>query len=148
MVTYQAHDMVLSTSGPDRRRGASVKVIRVVIADDSPAALDGLRGILRVHADIVVGGEAVDGVEAVDRAEALKPDVVLVDSQMPEMDGVEATRRREELVPDTKVLFLSVHTAHIDDALDAGVDGFLLKDSGREVLIDAIRRLVQSQPDA
>ena len=118
-----------------------VAVIRVLIADDSPVAIDGLRGILRAHRDVEVVGEASDGSEAVSKAEELRPDVVLMDAQMPEVDGIEATRRIKASLPDVKVLFLAVHATHVAPALEAGADGYMMKDSSRDELVEAIRRL-------
>ena len=69
------------------------------------------------------------------------PDVILMDSQMPDMDGVEATRRIKEASPGVKVLFLTVHPSHIPVGLAAGADAALLKDVGRQELLTAIRKL-------
>ena len=79
--------------------------------------------------------------EAITTAEQLQPDVILMDAQMPEMDGIEATRRIKEQLPSIKVLFLTVHAEFIDAALAAGADDYLLKDSGRRELLQAIRKL-------
>ena len=118
--------------------------IRVLIVDDSRAVRDGLRGILSSHEDMSVVGEAVNGIDAIDKAERLRPDVILMDAQMPAMDGVEATVHIKGLLPDTKVLFLTVHPGFITDALDAGADGYLMKDSGRDELLNAIRDLARA----
>ena len=102
---------------------------------------DGLRSILDAHPDIEVVGEAANGLEAISRVEELQPDVVLMDAQMPEMDGIESTRHIKEQWPDTKILFLTVHTDFIQAAVAAGADAYLLKDSGRQELLQAIRDL-------
>lgn len=115
--------------------------IRVLIVDDDPLVRHGLQSILRVHHDIQVVGEAADGLEAIAKAEQLRPDVILMDAQMPEMDGIEATRRIKEQWPSIKILFMTVHTAYIDPALAAGADGWLMKDSGRRELLRAIKKL-------
>ena len=124
-----------------RKRETALEKIRVLIVDDSSQVRSGLQGILRPHPDIEVVGEATDGLEAITTAEQLQPDVILMDAQMPEMDGIEATRRIKEKLPSIKILFLTVHSEFIDAALAAGADGYLLKDSGRQELLQAIRKL-------
>jgi len=116
--------------------------IRVLIVDDNAAVRDGLRSILSAHADIEVVGDAVDGLDAVAKANGLSPNVILMDAQMPGMNGVEATRRIKAHFPEIKILFLTVHSNYIDEALVAGADGYLMKDCGREKLLGAIRELI------
>lgn len=115
--------------------------IRVLIVDDSSVVRDGLQSILGADPNIEVVGHAADGLEAIVQAEQLQPGVILMDAQMPEMDGVEATRRIKERSPNIKVLVLTVHTTYIQAALAAGADGYLMKDSGRQELLQAIRNL-------
>ena len=113
----------------------------MLIVDDSLAVRDGLRSILDPNADMEVVGEAVNGIDAVAIVETLQPDVILMDAQMPGMDGIEATVHIKELLPDTKVLILTVHMGFVDEALAAGADRYLMKDSGRQELLSAIREL-------
>ncbi len=114
--------------------------LRVLLADDQRLVRSGFAMILSVHEDLEVVGEAVDGREALDLTRALRPDVVLMDVQMPVMDGIEATRAivAEDLA---KVVILT--TFDRDDylfaGLDAGASGFLLKNADAEQLADAIR---------
>ena len=115
--------------------------IKVLIADDCAVARHGLRSILRPHCDIEVVGEAADGAEAVDMAERLRPQVILMDVDMPGVDGLAATRHIKRLFPNIKVLCLTVHTKDIEPALDAGADAYLMKDGARQVLLQALRRL-------
>ena len=115
--------------------------IRVLIVDDSATVRDGLESILSANADMTVVATAVNGQQAVDAVAAHAPDVVPMDSQMPEMDGVEATRRIKQASPGVKVLFLTVHPSHIPVGLAAGADAALLKDVGRQELLTAIREL-------
>jgi DNA-binding NarL/FixJ family response regulator len=86
-------------------------------------------------------GEAINGIDAIDKAELLRPDVVLMDAQMPEMDGIEATTHIKGLLSDTRILLLTMHTGLRDEASDAGVDAYLTKDTGREELLKVIREL-------
>ncbi len=117
------------------------KKIRVLIADDSPEARDGLEAILRAYPDLEVVGPAADGSEAISKARQLRPSIVLMDIQMPGMDGLEATRRIKAQLPEIKLLLLTVHAEHIEAAMSAGADGFLMKDCTRRELIQEVRRL-------
>jgi DNA-binding NarL/FixJ family response regulator len=111
--------------------------IGVLVADDQPLARAGFRSILSAAPGIAVLGEAADGEEAVEQALRLRPDVVLMDIQMPKLDGIEATRR----LPGQKVIVLTTFGLddYIVDALRAGAAGFLLKDAPVEELIGAVR---------
>ena len=118
-----------------------VDSIRVMIVDDNAAVREGLESILSANADITVVATAVNGEEAVDGVATHAPDVVLMDSQMPVMDGVEATRLIKEASPGVKILFLTVHSSHVPDGMEAGADAALLKDVGRHEILSAIRKL-------
>ncbi|WP_308169526.1 response regulator transcription factor [Acrocarpospora catenulata] len=113
------------------------KTIRVVIADDQGMVRAGFAAFLNAQPDIEVVGEAADGAEAVARAEALQPDVVLMDIRMPGVDGIAATAR----IRTAKVLILT--TFDLDEyvyaALRAGASGFLLKDASAAQLAEAVR---------
>ena len=108
--------------------------VTVLIVDDCPAARDGIRSILKTHADIRVVGEAEDALSGLEQALRLKPRIVLMDFQMAGTDVAEATRLVKESSPGTKVLGMLVHSAHIAPALAAGADGYLMKDAGRREL--------------
>ncbi len=117
--------------------------IRVLIVDDHAIVRKGIRAVLAEAGDLAVVGEARDGEEAVAQAEALRPDVVLMDLLMPRLDGIEATRRIKERRPGGRVLVLT--SAASDDkvfpAIKAGASGYLLKDSSPEALVEAIRQV-------
>ena len=137
---------MITASGQDEEMGVSVtsgatRAIRVLIVDDSPDIRDGLKGILAPHSDVEVVGEAGHGLEAIAIANELRPDVILMDAQMPRMDGMEATHFIKRHLPEAKVLFLAMILDHRKAAVDAGADGFLLKSSGRAELLQAIRNL-------
>jgi len=121
--------------------------IHVVIADDEAIVRDGLRAIIDVEDDLEVVGEAADGAEAVSVSRMLRPDVVLVDVQMPNVDGLEATRRIMALEPPPRVLVLTTfdRNEYVYEALKAGASGFLLKDVRRGQLTDAIRIVVAGE---
>jgi len=117
--------------------------IRVLVADDHAIVRKGIRALLATEPDIEVVGEAADGREAVTEAERLRPDVILMDLVMPEMDGIEATRRITEQQPEARILVLTSFAAHdkVFPAIKAGALGYLLKDSGPEELVQAIRQV-------
>jgi DNA-binding NarL/FixJ family response regulator len=112
----------------------------VVIADDQELVRTGLRNILENRAGIAVLGEAADGLQAVAAAEALDPDVVLMDVQMPVMDGITATRQLSGKGDRPRVLVLTTFDLdeYVFEALRAGASGFLLKDSTPARLVTAI----------
>ncbi|GAA3886635.1 response regulator transcription factor [Saccharothrix violaceirubra] len=115
-------------------------VIRVLVADDHAAIRTGLVMILGGAADVEVVGEAADGERAVRLANALRPDVVLMDIRMPGVDGIEATRR---LAGVCEVLVLTTFDVdeYVHGALRAGAAGFLLKSVEAPALVEAVRRV-------
>ena len=115
--------------------------MRVLICDDQAIVRDGLELLLKLERDIEVVGLAQDGVEAVDLAARLKPDLVLMDLKMPGLNGVEATRRICTLNPTIRVLVLTTFDDDewVFDAVRAGASGYLLKDTPREKVIEALR---------
>ncbi|HEY6797766.1 MAG TPA: response regulator transcription factor [Kineosporiaceae bacterium] len=114
--------------------------IRVLLADDQGMVRAGFRMILQLQPDVEVVGEAGDGAEAVRLAVSERPDVVLMDVQMPGTDGLSATR---EVVSRTSASVLILTTFDRDDylfeSLQAGASGFLLKNASPEDLVDAVR---------
>jgi DNA-binding NarL/FixJ family response regulator len=118
--------------------------IRVLVADDEAIVRDGLRAIIELEADLEVVAEAADGAEAVAAAAALRPDVALIDIQMPRVDGIETTRRLVVLPTPPRVLVLTTfdRNEYVYESLRAGASGFLLKDVRRGQLTDAIRTVV------
>jgi DNA-binding NarL/FixJ family response regulator len=118
--------------------------VSVLIADDQALVRAGFRSILEAQPGIKVVGEAADGRDAVALARHRRPDVVLMDIQMPDLDGLEATRRILESVdPDHPIAVLMLTTfdlnEYVYEALRAGASGFLLKDVMPEDLIAAVR---------
>ena len=111
--------------------------IRLLIADDHPVVRDGLRAMLSTQPDLEVIAEATTGTEAVARARALRPDVVLMDLQMPQLDGADAIAALRSYESDVHVLVLTTYDtdADITRAIDAGATGYLLKDAPRDQLV-------------
>jgi DNA-binding NarL/FixJ family response regulator len=123
--------------------GGGTMPVSVMLADDHAVVRDGLRALLEGGNDLQVVGVAGNGREAVAEALRLRPDIVIMDIAMPELDGVEATRRIVERCPETRVLILSMYLSaeHIYRALQAGAQGYVLKESAGEEVVDAIRAL-------
>jgi DNA-binding NarL/FixJ family response regulator len=121
--------------------------IRLLIVDDHPIMRDGLRGVFRGDGDFEVTGEASDGAEAIQLAQALHPDVILMDLRMPGMGGVEAITRLRELGHPARVLILTTYDTDRDvlPAIEAGATGYLLKDAPRDELIRAVRAAHRGQ---
>jgi NarL family two-component system response regulator LiaR len=122
--------------------------IRVLIADDHAILRKGIRALLGTEPDIEVAGETADGLETVAQAEALRPDVILMDLVMPKMDGIEATRQISAQQPNVHILVLTSFA--VDDkvfpAIKAGALGYILKDSGPAELVHAIHQVYRGQP--
>jgi len=121
--------------------------IRILVADDHAIVRDGLRALLERQNDMAIAGEASDGRECVRLAEELSPDVVVMDIAMPNMNGMEATRRILAANPQTHVVILSMHQdeSYVLGSLKAGAKGYLLKDSVRADVVDAIRAVQQGR---
>ncbi|MEV6807516.1 response regulator [Streptomyces sp. NPDC017405] len=121
-------------------------MIRVVVAEDQSAVRAGLVLILGSAPDIEVAGEAADGERAVALARELRPDVVLMDVQMPVLDGVSATRRIvADGLADVLVLTTFDLDAYVFGALRAGAAGFLLKSAEARDLLDAVRTVARGE---
>lgn len=122
-------------------------MIRLLLCDDHAMLRQGLRSILETEQDFRVIGEAATGREAVRYALETRPDVILMDIQMPELDGSAATQAILEELPDAKVIILTMYRQdrYVFAAIKAGARGYFLKDASTEVLIDAIHRVYQGE---
>jgi DNA-binding NarL/FixJ family response regulator len=116
-------------------------MIRVLLADDHPVILEGIGAVITLQEDMEVAGEASNGQETLDLYRQLKPDIVLMDLQMPVMDGVEVTKAIRSEFPRARIIVLSAHDGDEDiyRSLHAGASGYLLKDCSRASLLDGIR---------
>jgi DNA-binding NarL/FixJ family response regulator len=115
--------------------------IRILVADDHPIVRDGLVAILSTQPDFEVVGEAGTGSEAVERALSLRPDVMLLDLEMPELDGVEVLRHLAQSNPEVRVIVFTAFDTdeRILGAVQAGAQGYLLKGAPRKELFEAVR---------
>ncbi len=124
-----------------------MKTIRILLVDDQSIILDGLEALIALNDRFSVCGRANNGKEAVALAQQLKPDVVLMDISMPEMDGIEATREVKKRLNKTHVLMLTMYNNadFVRELLDAGASGYLLKNTGRAELWEAILTVMSGQ---
>ncbi len=121
--------------------------IRVLVVDDHPVVRSGLVGMLDAEPDVEIVGEAGDGEEALVRVAALRPDVVLMDLRMPRLDGAGATARIVAEHPASRVLVLTTYDTDADivRAVEAGATGYLLKDTPRVQLLEAVRSAARGE---
>lgn len=124
-----------------------MKPIRVLIVDDHTLFRSGVRLVLERQADFAVVGEASNGLEGVKRAKQLKPDVVLLDLNMPGTSGLEAIPLLREEAPQTEVIMLTVSEDGDDllESLRIGARGYLLKNIETDFLLDSIRRAAKGE---
>ena len=121
--------------------------IRILVVDDHPVVRGGLVAVLRTIADLEVVGEAADGEAAVQATVEHRPDVVLMDVRMPGMDGIEATRQIRAQAPESRVLVLTMYDddATVFTAMQAGAQGYLLKESDQTDIVRAVRGVVAGE---
>ncbi|ADI28086.1 response regulator transcription factor [Geobacillus sp. C56-T3] len=114
---------------------------RIAIIDDHQLFREGIKRILEFEGDFEVVAEGSDGSEALSIVETYRPDLVLMDINMPDINGVEATKQLIEAYPDTKVVVLSIHDDenYVMRALQTGATGYLLKEMDADTLIEAVR---------
>ncbi len=119
--------------------------IRLLLVDDHQLFREGLRRILELEPDITVVGEASNGLEAMTSVSRAKPDVVLMDINMPGLGGVEATRQIKAEWPHLAILVLTIHddSEYLFEVLRAGAAGYLLKDVEPSRLLEAIRTVAR-----
>ena len=115
--------------------------INILLADDHPLVQDGLRTLFNEIEDINVIGVASDGEELLEKVKLLKPDLVITDISMPKINGLKATHLLSEKYPEIKVLILSMHDnkEYIQNAIDSGAKGYILKDKPAVEMIEAVR---------
>ncbi|MGP4081186.1 response regulator [Pseudalkalibacillus sp. R45] len=122
-------------------------MINVMLVDDHAVLRDGLKNIFEMEDDIQVAGEAVNGNEAVEVLKDMKPDVVLLDINLPDKNGVELTAIFKRDYPNIKVLILTMHSMdeYFMAAIREGADGYLLKDAPSVQVVEAIRTVAKGE---
>jgi len=132
---------------PNGHPGVISKPITVLLAEDHKTVREAVRNLLEAEDDIEVVGEAKNGRQAVEMTKQLRPDVVVMDITMPVLNGLEATRQIHQDAPDTKVLILSVHNeaAYVQQAIELGAVGFLLKQESIDDMPGAIREVLRAK---
>ncbi|GAB4528413.1 MAG: response regulator transcription factor [Anaerolineales bacterium] len=120
---------------------------RLLLVDDHTLFREGLAGILNGQPDMEVVGEASDGLEALVKARSLRPDLILMDVQMPGMDGIEAVRHIHKEIPETTVVMLTVRDddEQLFTALKAGAAGYILKETGSRALVEMLRAALRGE---
>lgn len=113
--------------------------IRILLVDDHEVVRDGLRRMLELEADMEVVGEAANAKEALTQAELLHPEVILMDIKLPGTDGIELTRQLKSRQPSCRIIMLTLYDEYLPEAIEAGAEGYLLKDIKRDELIKSIR---------
>ena len=132
---------------PKNRRKCAPR-LRVLLADDHELVRRGIRGLLHAKRKWRVVGEASDGIEAIEKTKSLKPDIVILDMDMPNLNGLQATPRIREAAPAAKIIALTLHESAemVRRALEAGAHGFVLKSDLAERLVTALREISSVKP--
>jgi DNA-binding NarL/FixJ family response regulator len=121
--------------------------VRVLLVDDHDLFREGLAGIISAQPDMQVIGEANDGLEAFVKAQELRPDLILMDVQMPGLDGLEAARQIKQILPETIIVMLTVRDddEKLFEALKNGAQGYLLKDIRSQSMLEMLRGAVRGE---
>lgn len=138
---------IMMDNYPVNETGESPRMTRVLIADDHRFIRQALRSCLDKEQDMKVIGEAADGEQAVELSAELRPDVVIMDIEMPVLNGLEATRRIRKVSPDTIILVLTIHDdrEYILHILEAGAAGYLTKKAMGKEIACAIRAVINGE---
>ena len=121
--------------------------VRLLLADDHRMFRQGLRELIERKTDFEVVGEARTGREVLEQIETLRPEIILLDIQMPELDGIAVARQLATSHPAIKIIMLTMYRQdqHLLDAIKAGVKGYLLKDADAEELLTVLQRVAQGE---
>jgi len=119
--------------------------VRVLLVDDHEIVRRGLRRMLELEEGVEVVGDCANAEEAFSRFETFSPDVVLMDIKMPGTNGIQATRLLKEKQPACRIIMLTLYGEYLTEAIEAGAEGYLLKDVKRDELVRAIRAVQQDR---
>ncbi|MFC1957976.1 response regulator transcription factor [Chloroflexota bacterium] len=136
---------LLTTTSTPETRNMMEKDIRILVVDDHQVVREGLRHMLGQEEDMELIGQGANSGDALTQAETLSPNIVLMDIKMPGLDGIELTRQIKQKMPSCKVIMLTLYDEYITQAMEAGASGYLLKDTRREELAQAIRRVYNGE---
>lgn len=120
---------------------------RLVIVDDHELARAGLRSIFETATDFTIVGEMSSGHQAVEMSSQMRPDLILMDVQMPEMDGLAATRAIKNRMPEVCVIIVTMHESpdYLLEALRVGASGYILKEASRTEIVTSVRQALQGE---
>ncbi len=120
---------------------------RIIIVDDHQLIVDGMKALLAAEPDLQVVGEASNGKEALKLLELVEADLVLLDIDMPVMNGIETAKKLRILYPDLSIIILSMHAEQglVKNLIEIGADGYLLKNSSREEVVEAISKVTRGE---
>jgi DNA-binding NarL/FixJ family response regulator len=123
------------------------RAIRILLADDHPLLRDGVAGLIADQSDMELVGEASTGIEAIDQFRKHRPDIILLDLQMPELGGIDAIKTIREEFPEARIIILTTYKgdAQVLSALRSGAQAYLLKSTLRRELLDTIRAVHKGQ---
>ena len=143
----QAKQAIRPASFPPPTLAVSPEIIRILIVDGQAVSRAGLRSLLQSYVGLLIVGEAADGVQAVSETLELGPQVVLMDTHLPEGQSLEALRQIKQLNLDTKVLLLATQDReeYLYETLRAGADGYILKDIAPDELVQAIHSVARGE---
>lgn len=121
--------------------------IEVLIVDDHPLLRQGLKTLLELEGEITVVGQASNGLEALRLADQLRPDVVLLDINMPGMNGIEVAKALRERRPEVAILVLTIHDdeTYVKEMIRSGAKGYLLKDAEPREVVAAIKKVAAGE---
>lgn len=124
-----------------------MKKIKVVIVDDHALIREGIKKLLELEESFDIAALAGDGVEALEVIEKVRPDVVLLDINMPNMNGIDCLKQIKAEYPDTKVVMLTIHedAEYLIETINIGAEGYVLKDADVSSLVKAIQKVVQGE---
>lgn len=122
-------------------RGIKMKKIKILLVDDHSLVRQGLKQILELEGDLEVIGQVGDGEEAIVKAQTLKPDVILLDINMPKLNGIHTLRRLKDIDSTIKVIMLTFYEdkEYLFETINLGANGYVLKDAESDSLIKAVR---------
>ena len=121
--------------------------VKILLADDHPIVRQGMKSLVEAQKDLIVVGEASDGLQAVELVEKLKPDILILDLMMPSLNGMEVLKRIQGSTPRTRVIVLSMHSAdgYVIKAVRSGASGYIVKETGPSELIQAISSVLAGE---